>query len=349
LYYAFCRQSKTKHHALVGRPGEERPTRPGHLICIAPAIGTSKAQISLPGCGAVGISPPGQALTGSAGGVAIVFTRKKGSTAASVLALLSLCAVAGCSREEAMSDAAKLARGRELITQMSDKLASAQSLSFTAKEKSEVVGRDGQKRTVDRTRDLLVRRPDRFYAKTTGDRNSETWYNGKYITVAMHREKVFGQSRSPATLDATLDALNNRFGIVLPIADLLYSQPEKFLLSDEMKGGYAGRDKVEGTDCHHLSFMMPRVDWELWLPEQGDSLPRRLRIVDKSHKGEPVSDIVFSNWNLTASTTDEMFKPKVPDEYEGIAIIQRASAISKAEEVQQAEAAKTKSRAAAKE
>jgi len=246
-----------------------------------------------------------------------------------IVACLAFLVVAGCSQSGPSTEAEKLARGRELVKSMCDKLASAQTLSFTAKEVTDKVRRDGQKTTLEQTRDVVIRRPDRFYGKHTGDRSTETWYDGKHITVVMHQDKVFGQARSPETIDATLDVLSKRFGVILPIGDLLYSQPDKLLLADDMTGGYQGREKVDGTDCHHLRFIAPAVDWELWLPEQGDPLPKRLKVVQKKERGEPVSDIFFTNWNLSASVSDETFNPKVPQDYEGIAILQRASSLPK--------------------
>lgn len=62
---------------------------------------------------------------------------------------------------------------------------------------------------------------------------------------------------------------------------------------------------------------------------KGDGLPNRLRVVSKEEKGQPVADILFTNWNLAASTTDEMFEPQIPKDYEGIAIIQRAASLPK--------------------
>ena len=77
----------------------------------------------------------------------------------------------------------------------------------------------------------------------------------------------------------------------------------------------------------HLSFKDTGVDWELWLPEQGEPLPKRFRVVQKARTGEPVTDVTFVDWNLAPSITDANFVPRVPKEYEGIAILQRAGAI----------------------
>jgi hypothetical protein len=234
---------------------------------------------------------------------------------------------AGCSRGPSEAESAK--RGRELIHQMSNTLAASKSLSFSTQEHREVLGKDGQKRAVRRARNITLRRPDRFYSNQTGETPTETWYDGKYVTLAVHSHEVYGQIKSPNTVDATLDAMANRFGLILPVGDLLYSRPEDLLVSSDLKGGYVDVQNLNGVECHHLSFTMPGVDWELWLPTKGEALPHRLKVKDKKHKGEPVTDIVFSTWNLQAQPQDEMFKPKVPASYEGIAVLQRAAALPK--------------------
>jgi hypothetical protein len=175
-----------------------------------------------------------------------------------------------------------------------------------------------------------MRRPDRFHSRMTGGGGLESWYNGKTLTIAAHPHKVFAQARMPATIDRTLDALAERYDMALPMGDLLYGSPEQALLSDTTKGGYAGSEKVGDTPCAHLAFQDLGVDWELWLPEKGDPLPRRFKVVQKSRGGRPVIDVTFTKWDLAPQTADEAFTPKVPADYEGIAVLQRAAAVKQA-------------------
>ena len=60
---------------------------------------------------------------------------------------------------------------------------------------------------------------------------------------------------------------------------------------------------------------------------QGDPLPLRLKVVQKSRKGQPTVDLTFTSWDLAPQITDATFVPKVPADYEGIAIVQRAAAV----------------------
>jgi hypothetical protein len=246
------------------------------------------------------------------------------------LATISVVACAACGPREPTTDAERLARGRELVHQMSERLAAAAVVSVTTTEMRDLVRVSGGKEPTPLTGVYTVRRPDRFYAKMTGGRSLETWYNGKTLTIASHPDKVFAQAPMPETIDRSLDVLAERYDIPLPIGDLFYSSAEKALLSDTTTGGYAGTENVGETPCVHLAFQDVGVDWELWLPVQGDPLPKRLKVVQKRRTGKPVVDVTFTAWNLTPQVTDATFVPKVPAEYEGIAMLQRAAAVKHA-------------------
>jgi hypothetical protein len=248
----------------------------------------------------------------------------------SALAGLATISLVACGPREPTTDAERLARGRELVQKMSGRLAAATALSVTTTEVREAVRASGKKEPLSLTGLYTVRRPDRFYAKFTGGRDLETWYNGKTLTIAAHQHKVFAQAPMPETIDRALDVLAERYDMPLPMGDLFYGSAEKALLADTTTGGYAGTENVGDTPCVHLSFKDVGVDWELWLPTQGDPVPKRLKIVQTARTGQPMVDLTFTGWNLAAQVTDATFVPKVPADYEGIAILQRAAAVKNA-------------------
>ena len=250
--------------------------------------------------------------------------------ARSVLACLAAIGLVACGSREPTTDAERLARGRELVEKMSARLAAAPALSTTTTETRDIVRFSGKKDSVSQTAVYTIRRPDRFYSKMTGGRGLETWYNGKILTIAGHPDKVFAQAPMPETIDRTLDAIAERYDMALPMGDLLYSSAAKALLSDTTTGGYVGKENVGNTPAVHLAFKDTGADWDVWLPEQGDPLPLRLKVVQKSRKSQPVIDLTFTSWDLAAKVTDATFVPKVPADYEGIAIVQRAAAVKAA-------------------
>lgn len=248
----------------------------------------------------------------------------------SALAGLATIALVSCGSREPTTDAERLARGRELVQQMSARLAAAKAISVTTSEVRDLVRLSGKKDTVSLTGVYTVRRPNRFHAKMTGGRGLESWYNGKTLTIASHPEKVFAQAPMPENIDRTLDVLAERYDMALPMSDLFYSSVEKALLSDKATGGYAGTERVGDTPAVHLAFKDVGVEWEMWLPSQGDGLPKRLKVVQTKRTGQPMVDLTFTSWNLSPDVTDATFVPKLPADYEGIAVVQRAAAVKNA-------------------
>ena len=256
-------------------------------------------------------------------------TARMSNAMLSRMALVGLASIilVACGPREPATDAERLARGRELVQQVSARLAAATVVSVTTTEVRDIVRVSGKKETVSQTGVYTVRRPDRFYARTTGGRDLESWYNGKTITIASHPDKVFAQAPMPDTIDRTLDALAERYDMALPMGDLFYGSAEKALLSNTTTGGYVGTENVGDTPCVHLAFKDVGVDWELWLPTQGEPLPKRFKVVQKGRTGQPVIDLTFTAWDFAPQITDATFVPNVPADYEGIAVVQRAAAV----------------------
>jgi hypothetical protein len=210
---------------------------------------------------------------------------------------------------------------------MSERLTAAQSVSVSIQQVRDVVRRSGKKETISFAAEQTMQRPNRLHIKAAGERQLEGWYDGKWITIALHKEKVYAQAPMPETIDQTLDALSERYGYVMPMADLLYSIPEKALISDTTSGGYVGRETLDDIASYHLAFHDTGTDWELWLPIDGDPLPRRLKVTLTSRTGKPVIDTTFVKWNLSPQLEAASFTAHVPPDYEGIAMLQQAASV----------------------
>lgn len=242
-------------------------------------------------------------------------------------AVVCAFALAACGSGGPRTDAEKLARGRELVQQMSSHLAAISGATVASTEVREIARGSSPKETVSVDGSYTLRRPDRFHTRMTGGHGLESWYNGKILTIAAHNDKVFAQAPMPENIDRTLDALAERYDMALPLADLFHSDPAKALLSDSTTGGYVDEQNVGNTPCHHLRFFDTGVEWELWLPVSGDPLPKRFKVTQKSRTGSPVTDVTFTAWTIASQIPDTAFAPKVPADYEGIALIQRAAAV----------------------
>jgi len=216
-------------------------------------------------------------------------------------------------------------RGEDLLTQTSSAIANARAFSFSTDEVSERIARDGSARAIRMQRYITVRRPNRLWFKTSGASATEGFYDGARLTLVFHGEKAFGIIPTPPTLAETVQMVAERYDIPLPIGDLLSADPRKSSISSDTTGGWAGEELIDGKHCARLEWHHPNVDWTIWIPTFGEPLPRKLWVDDKTNKRK--ATVSFTDWNLAPEITEEMFQSRVPDDYEGVAVNQRASAV----------------------
>ena len=239
---------------------------------------------------------------------------------------LIVCATAvatgGCSREPSTPEA-KRQRGDEIVRAMSDRLAQATTFTVETTD-SRQRSRGGQKVAVRTTRQFTVRRPDRIAMQMTGDTDLKGWYDGQKLTLVSDRHKVWVRVRAEATIDATLDRLAERLAMPMPVADFMYSSPYDALIGTASTGGYVGRETLDGVATIHVAYQHPSVDWDLWLNEQGDPLPKKYRVTDKTLTPPRTVEVVFNKWQLGAAVADASFAPVVPAGYERIPLAVQA-------------------------
>jgi hypothetical protein len=224
-------------------------------------------------------------------------------------------------------------KGDALLKAMSRKLAAAQTFSFSTTEFHDAINRLGKKVQINITRDLIVRRPNGFYAKYAGDLGWEFWYDGKLLTGVNSEKKVYVQREMPATLDEAMDMLAVRLNMDLPMSDVLYSSPYDAFMDAQTKGGFSGVDVIQGSSCGHLMYTTPAIDWQLWIDEKS-FLPCQLEMTYKKKDGTSFYRINFSNWNLSAKINENTFSYKIPEGYVRIPILERVKMQPKAVQTQ---------------
>jgi hypothetical protein len=234
-----------------------------------------------------------------------------------------------CSRQDTLTPEAASAKGDDLLRRMSQAVAATQAFSYTAEQTRERVRRNGEKVEEKFTRRVTVRRPNALaFADEGVGHDTKAWYDGKFVTLVSDSQKAWARGPMPATLDEAMDFVSAEYAIQIPTADLLYSSPYDALMTKDTKGGWVGEEKVGDTACDHLSYQQAVVDWEIWLT-QDRTLPKKVRIKYKTQAGQPVTTVVFGNWNASPQVSDETFAAKIPDGYERLKIMRYATVEAK--------------------
>ncbi len=201
----------------------------------------------------------------------------------------------------------------ELMRRMCDYLAQAQTFSVTAEVWQDVQLDSGQQVQAGRTVDLQVRRPNRFHAEVHSTRHSRgLYYDGTSITLLDRVHNLYGTVPAPATLDDALDVASERFGITLPLEDIIVSDPYQSGMGKVTSGILLGPVTVLGVACEHLAFSLGTVDWQLWIEQGARPVPRKIVITYKDEEGTPEYAAILSNWDFQTTLPDNLFTFEPP-------------------------------------
>jgi len=227
---------------------------------------------------------------------------------------LVLCAAMG--PPSALAKSAKPAvdpEAMEALHQMGAFLREQQKFSVRATMTTDDLLASGQKVQFNGSVELMVRRPDRMRMDIRGDRRDEhLYYDGKTFTIFGERVGYYASFDAPATL-AELKGVLEKRGVDLPLADLFYWGTDQDKSNEVIAATVIGTSTIEGTACNHYAFRQKDVDWELWVEQGQQPLPRKLVITTTSEKTKPQASMVLS-WDLSPQLGDELFAFVPPPE-----------------------------------
>jgi len=189
-----------------------------------------------------------------------------------------------------------------------DYLKEAKSFTFKADVWEDLILPMGQKVQSQRAVEIGIRRPDRAYAYTQSiPHNRASFYDGKTLTTYNREQNFYGVAPAPDNLDKTIDFVEDKFGIVMPLADLMVSDMYGEVTKGVRTGLYLGRQNVGGVRCHHLAFSQDTIDWEAWIEDGPRPVILRFSITYKAEEHSPRFTATLSDWNFAAALPDYAF------------------------------------------
>lgn len=170
----------------------------------------------------------------------------------------------------------------------------------------------GQKLHFENSVHLRVRRPDRLWAEVASDRKMrQFFYDGKSFTLYGPRNQLYATFAAPATLREAVAAVEEKYGISLPLADLFRWGSEP-LQSDSIRAAtYVGPARIDERPCDHFAFREDGVDWQVWIQKGDSPLPRKLVLTATDDGPRPQYSAVL-DWNLAPALNDSMFTFEPP-------------------------------------
>jgi hypothetical protein len=205
------------------------------------------------------------------------------------------------------NDAAKILKA------MSDYMANQKSISLAFDTDIEVITPEIQKIQFASSGKLSLVRPDTLRASRTGGyADIELVYDGKTFTVLGKNLDAYTQSEAPGTIDQLVDVLRNKYGLEMPGADLLVSNPYEVLMPDVIDAKHIGRGVIDGIECEHLAFRNQDTDWQLWVEVGDRAIPHKLVITSKATAAAPQYTLVIKDWKTDVQADADTFAFQPP-------------------------------------
>lgn len=212
----------------------------------------------------------------------------------------------------------------EQLQKMSDYLGSLDNFSFNVNIAQDMVLLSGQQIQRGAEANIAIGRPDKFLVRRNGDiAEQELYFNGDNFILYGKRVNYFARMELSETvdIDTVLEIAQDEIGVVTPAADLIYQDSFQGLMEGVTEGFIVGDSTIDGVACQHLAFRGREVDWQIWIEQGENPLPKKFLITSKFSAGAPQFTAVFSDWNTAATHSDDMFEFSPPDGAEEIEFI----------------------------
>jgi len=171
---------------------------------------------------------------------------------------------------------------------------------------------------------LVVQKPGKLRAETTGDeRNRTIVYDGATLLMYSPDDQAYVRTNAPDTLAALIPTLLD-LGVEMPLIDVLY-QGTVGTLTEGVRGGIlVGQSEINGKTCDHLAFRQASIDWQLWVEQGARALPCKILITTRYEVGDPQYQAVL-HWNLKPAITSSTFTFTAPEGATEIALAKTAA------------------------
>jgi len=204
---------------------------------------------------------------------------------------------------------ASQAEARAILMGMADYLARTPQFSVAIQSGYDVLQASGQMIEFGDTRKVVVRRPDRLRidVERSDGEQGRILYDGKQLTGFVVTQNRYAQAAVPGDLDKALSYAVKELKARVPLAMLYLSQLPAELARRVQSVDYVEMTTLSGEPCHHVAARTDSVDFQIWIADGKQPLPRRVVLTYKNAPGQPQYWAQFSAWDLAPKITDATF------------------------------------------
>ena len=129
------------------------------------------------------------------------------------------------------------------------------------------------------------------------------YYDGKSFTLYAPRLKFYASVDAPPTIGELATRLEDKYDIDLPFVDLFPLGHEGGNVDAITSATDLGTSVVDGVTCEQYAFRQEGLDWQLWVQQGDNPLPRKVVLSTLTDEARPQHTSVYT-WNLAPSFND---------------------------------------------
>jgi len=204
--------------------------------------------------------------------------------------------------------------GKVLLKNSYDYLGALGKYAFTVNVINTVTN-DGESVITKRVAKVKVHRPDKFRIDSKNEAINRTLYLSDGTFVMMdNQEKYYAKVDAPKDIDKTLEEINRRLGIRVPLSTFLHSDMGKYI--HPKKVFYFGTVDISGVACDYIAFKQGNTDVHLWIEDSNTPVVRSAKIITKKNG---TTDMVLK-WDTAPGFSDDVFVFNAPEDASNISV-----------------------------
>jgi hypothetical protein len=197
----------------------------------------------------------------------------------------------------------------------------AGNFSVTIRDGYDVVQESGQKIEFGEVRKVTVSRPDRLRidVERSDGQKGLVIFDGKDITIYTANNNIYATTSRQGTLDQAIKYAVDDLKIRVPLALMLLSTLPSELTNLGVSADYVETTTITDVPSDHLAARTAGgVDFQVWVAQGAEPLPRRIVITYKDENGQPQFWADLTSWNLAPDLSDALFAFTPPNGAERI-------------------------------
>ena len=172
-----------------------------------------------------------------------------------------------------------------------------------------------------------VQRPDRMVVDIRGDTTHRRfYYDGKTMTVVGMKIGKYVQFPLSGSIAEVLSRAYSEFGIDFPLQDLFRWGDPSSTVVPPVAGFRVGDAMIGDTKVSQYFFRQPGVDFQIWLEDGTQALPRKMVITNTENPAQP-QYVAYFSWNQAPALAADTFTftPRPGDSKVDIAAVKQGA------------------------